>query len=245
MDFQNQTALVTGVSPDGGLGFEVAKLFLSEGASVVITGREADRNAQSVALLDPTGTRVRAIAADLSIPDDVRRLALEAGDVDILVNNAAAIAAGPTFDLADAGFDAMFAVNVRAPHILVAELAPAMVRKGHGQIVNISSIGAKLGTPGRAAYASSKAAIESLTKSWAVEFADTGIRVNAVAPGPMHGPKLLRAGTQVREAMGRSVPLGRTVGPDEIAQSVLFLASDRAGYATGSVFAVDGGRTVI
>ncbi|MCS5717722.1 SDR family oxidoreductase [Herbiconiux sp. CPCC 205763] len=245
MELSGQLALVTGVSPDGGLGFEIAKLFAAEGADVVITGRDENRNRQSAELLDPSGEHVRIVTGDLRNSEDVRRIAREAGPVTILVNNAAAIAAGPTTEVSDEGFADMFAVNVHAPHILVSELVPGMIAAGSGQIVNISSIGAKLGTAGRAAYASSKAAIESLTKSWAVEYAQTGVRVNAVAPGPMHGPKLLRAGAQVREAMGRTVPLGRTVGPDEIAQSVLFLVSTRAQYATGAVLAIDGGRTVI
>lgn len=233
-------ALVTGVGERDGLGFEVAKALVAAGAEVVISGRDGRRG---TSLASELGAEF--LAADLRDPRQVHGLAVRAGQVDILVNNAATISAGPTTDLELTGYDEMFAVNVRAPHLLVAALAPHMARAGYGQIVNISSIGAKLGTPGRAAYAATKAALESLTRSWAVEFADHGIRVNAVAPGPMHGPRVLRAGPDVVKQMGRSVPLGRTVAPAEVAAAVLFLAGGQADYATGSVLALDGGRTVI
>ncbi|MFE3270853.1 SDR family NAD(P)-dependent oxidoreductase [Streptomyces sp. NPDC059215] len=246
MEFENRVALVTGVGEEGNLGYEIAKILASNGADVIISSRNQESGDKLAATLDPTGKRVTFIGADLRNPNSVRQLASRAGTVNILVNNAAAIAAGPTEELSLSGFDDMFAVNVRAPHVLTAALLPGMIASGQGQIINISSIGAKLGTAGRAAYASSKAALESLTRSWAVEFAPHGIRVNAVAPGPMHGPKLLRNASQaVIAEIGKSVPLGRTVEPREVAEAVLYLASDRASYATGAVLALDGGRTVI
>ncbi|MFF2996650.1 SDR family NAD(P)-dependent oxidoreductase [Streptomyces sp. NPDC057950] len=246
MQLTGQVALVTGVGDEGSLGFEIAKIFAANDATVITSGRQEERGQDIARLLDPTGTRVSFIQADLRDPKSAQALAASSGAVSILVNNAAAIAAGPTSELDVHGLDEMYAVNIRAPHILTGALVPGMIAAGQGQIINISSIGAKLGTAGRAAYASTKAALESLTRSWAVEFAPHNVRVNAVAPGPMHGPKMIRnAGEAGLREIGKSIPLGRTVGPDEVAEAVLYLASDRASYATGSVLALDGGRTVI
>ena len=114
-----------------------------------------------------------------------------------------------------------------------------MIDAGRGHIVNISSIGAKLATPGRAAYAATKAALESLTRSWALEFAPHGIHVNAISPGPMHGPKMIRnAGEEALKQVGTTVPLGRTVAPQEVARAVLLLTSPDLSYATGSVLSL-------
>lgn len=239
------TVLVTGVGEPGSLGYEIAAGYTAAGARVVITGR-LDDYAPLAQRLDPTGSRVRFIQADLRHLEDVTRLARQAGPVSILVNNAATISAGPTAELDHRGFDAMYEVNVRAPHALVAAIVPTMVDAGRGHIVNISSIGARLATPGRAAYAATKAALESLTRSWALEFAPHGIRVNAISPGPMHGPKMIRnAGEEALRQVGTTVPLGRTVAPQEVARAVLVLTSSDLSYATGSVLALDGGRTLV
>lgn len=239
------TVLVTGVGEAGSLGYEIAKCFAAAGARVVITGRHDD-HAELARRLDPGGSRVRFIQADLRHLEDIARLTRQAGAVSILVNNAATISAGPTAELDHRAFDAMYEVNVRAPHALVASIVPTMVDAGRGHVVNVSSIGATLATPGRAAYAATKAALESLTRSWAVEFAPHGIRVNAIAPGPMHGPKMIRnAGEEALKRVGATVPLGRTVAPYEVARVVLLLTSTDLSYATGAVLALDGGRTLV
>jgi len=241
---ETDTVLVTGVGEQGSLGYEIAKSYTAAGARVVITGR-LDDYADLAEHLDPSGARVRFIQADLRNLADITKLVRQTGPVSILVNNAATISAGPTAELDPAGFDAMYEVNVRAPHALVAAIAPTMIEDGRGHIVNISSIGAKLATPGRAAYAATKAALESLTRSWALEFAPHGIRVNAVSPGPMHGPKMIRnAGEAALKQVGSTVPLGRTVAPHEVARAVLLLTSPDLTYATGSVLSLDGGRTL-
>ncbi|GAA4266019.1 SDR family oxidoreductase [Frondihabitans peucedani] len=243
MEFENDRVLVTGVGQAGSLGHEIAVAFSKLGAYVVASGRSAKAEQE---LLDVVGPdRTKFIQVDLLDPGSARDLARRAGDVTILVNNAATIEAGSTSSITDDGFDAMFAVNVKAAHQLVAELQPGMARAQRGSIVNISSIGAKLGTPGRAAYAASKAALESLTRSWGVEFASDGITVNAVAPGPLLNPRLRAAGGAAIAAAGSTVPAGRPVRTREVADVVVFLASQKARYATGSTLALDGGRTVI
>jgi NAD(P)-dependent dehydrogenase (short-subunit alcohol dehydrogenase family) len=136
-------------------------------------------------MIAEAGGRARFIAADLSDSADITRLASDAGDVEVLVNNAGFSLFGPTADIAAERFDALFASNVRAPFLLVAAIGPAMASRGAGSIVNVSSMAGRIGLNGAAAYGASKAALESMTRAWAVEFSPT-VRVNAVAAGPVY-----------------------------------------------------------
>jgi NAD(P)-dependent dehydrogenase (short-subunit alcohol dehydrogenase family) len=158
------TALVTGAT--AGLGRAVAKRLAQDGFSVIVVGRNADRGAQTVQEIAEAGGRARFIAANLDNPDDIQRLALEAGEIDVLVNNAGHSVWGPTEQLKVYEFDSMFASNVRAPYFLVAAFAPAMAARGTGSIINISSMSGSLGLPTTAAYGATKAALASLTQGW-------------------------------------------------------------------------------
>jgi NAD(P)-dependent dehydrogenase (short-subunit alcohol dehydrogenase family) len=243
MKLQDQRVLVTGAT--AGIGQETAKLFARRGAAVVITGRDTGRGAQTVAAIEAEGGRAEFIAADLKDLESVRGLAERAGEVDVLVNNAATVTAAPTLEQDVESFDMMFDVDVRAPFFLTAALLPKMIARGSGAIVNISSMGASVGVPFAPVAAATKAALESFTRSWAAAFGANGIRVNTVAPGPTRtggGVGALRDGL---EQLGSATPLGRTADPTEIAEAIVFLASPQASYVTGATVVVDGGFTAI
>ncbi|MFI1838467.1 SDR family NAD(P)-dependent oxidoreductase [Streptomyces olivaceoviridis] len=188
---------------------------------------------------------VRFVTADLSDSAAVRRLVEDAGAVDILINNASVMTFSPTTEQDLASYDAAFAVNVRAPFLLTALIAEKMAAAGGGSIVNVSSTAAGLGMPGMAVYGATKAALESLTRAWAAEFAASNVRVNAVAPGPMRTSKVVAALGPDMGGMGLTTALKRTSDPAEVAHVIAFLAGDRASYMTGAIVAADGGRTAI
>jgi NAD(P)-dependent dehydrogenase (short-subunit alcohol dehydrogenase family) len=246
MAFHGKTALMTGSGAIGGLGHATARILAAGGANVIITGTDPDRGAQVVDdVRAGAASTARFIPADLADPQAVQQLAEDAGAVDILVNNAGVVPFSPTTDQDLAAYDAAFAVNVRAPFILVAQLAPKMAAAGGGSIVNVSSTAAALGMPQMAVYGATKAALESLTRTWAAEFATSNVRVNAVAPGPMTTSKVAAAMGPDLGGMGLTTALKRTAAPAEVAQVIAFLAGDQAGYVTGAVVAADGGRTAI
>jgi NAD(P)-dependent dehydrogenase (short-subunit alcohol dehydrogenase family) len=182
-NLQNQKALVTGAT--SGIGHAIALQLARDGAEVIVHGRDTARGAKTVEEITSVGGRARFVAADLSKPADIRRLAKDVGDVDVLVNNAGAAVFSPTAELDVERFDALFASNVRAPFLLVAAFAPGMAARGRGSIINIGSMAGEIGLAGAAAYGATKASLSSMTRAWAAEFSPSGVRVNAVAPGPV------------------------------------------------------------
>jgi NAD(P)-dependent dehydrogenase (short-subunit alcohol dehydrogenase family) len=240
-DLEGQRALVTGAT--SGIGRAVALQLAGDGAEVLVHGRDATRGAETVEAITAAGGRAAFLAADLGDAADARRLAGEAGDVDILVNNAGISVWAPTADFDVDAYDAMFAGNVRAPFVLVGALAPGMAARGNGAIVSVSSMAADVGMAGGAAYGATKAALEAMTRSWAAEYSPSGVRVNAIAPGPVYTPT--PSGREFIRALGATTPLDRASQPEEIAEVVAFLASPRASYMTGATVAADGGRTAI
>jgi NAD(P)-dependent dehydrogenase (short-subunit alcohol dehydrogenase family) len=243
MELQDQRVLVTGAT--AGIGQETAKLFARRGAAVVITGRDTVRGAQTVAAIEAEGGRAEFIAADLNDIESVRRLAEQAGEVDVLINNAAVLKAGPTLEQDVESFDMMFDVDVRTPFFLTAALLPTMITRGSGAIVNISSMAASVGVAQAPVVAAAKAALESFTRSWAAAFGANGIRVNTVAPGPTRTDGAVGMLGDGAERLGSATPLGRSADPTEIAEAIVFLASPQASYLTGATVAVDGGFTAI
>jgi NAD(P)-dependent dehydrogenase (short-subunit alcohol dehydrogenase family) len=234
-----RTALVTGAT--SGIGRAAAIQLAREGAEVIVHGRDSKRGEEVVAEIIEALGMARFVAADLSDPVEVRRLADEAGEVDVLVNNAGFSWFGPTADLDVATFDALFDSNVRAAYFLVAALAPKMAANGGGSIINVASMAGGIGLAGAAAYGGTKATLAAMTRSWAAEFSPRGVRVNAVAPGPVY-----TAADPARiEALGATTLLGRAARADEIAQVITFLASPASAYITGATVAADGGRTAV
>lgn len=233
-ELAGRRALVTGGT--AGIGLEAARLLAAAGADVVITGRDRDRGAAAAAQLG-----VRFVAADLSDVESVSALVAQCGDVDVIVNNAASFPGALTVDQDLASFERTFDTNVRGTYFLVATLVPGMLARGGGSIVNVTSMVAFKGVAGASTYSASKAAVESLTRTWAAEFGPRGVRVNSVAPGPTATEGVVAEWGDTNEELGRALPLGRTAKPAEIAEAILFLASPRSSFITGSTLHADGG----
>ena len=240
-ELEGQRALVTGAT--SGIGRAVALELARDGAEVVVHGRNAERGAQTVDDITAAGGHASFVAADLTDAADLQWLASEAGDIDILINNAGISAFGPTAEFDPAVFDKMFANNVRAPFFLVAALAPGMAARGHGSIVSLSSMAGGIGLVGGAAYGATKVSLEAMTRAWAAEYSPSGVRVNAIAPGPVYTPT--PSGPEFISALGDTTPMRRASQPEEIAEVIAFLASPRASYITGATIAADGGRRAI
>jgi NAD(P)-dependent dehydrogenase (short-subunit alcohol dehydrogenase family) len=247
MTEQPVTALITGGT--SGIGFATARKLAQLGIHVLVLGRNAERGKKAVDEIRAAGGKADFISSELRGVDSAREVARNAielgnGHVDILINNAGIYPFGPTHEMTEDQFDRVYSTNVKAPYFLVAELAPLMANRGKGAIVNLSTMVADYGAPGMSLYGSSKAAINLLTKTWAAEYGPKGVRVNAVSPGPTR--------TEGTDAMGEGLeqlaaqaPAGRPATAEEIAEAIVFLATDRASFIQGAKLAVDGGRTAI
>jgi NAD(P)-dependent dehydrogenase (short-subunit alcohol dehydrogenase family) len=245
---RGRTALVTG-STDG-IGATIAVVLAAEGAHVIVTGRDAARGEKVTAQITEGGGLASFALADLASASGVRELAsaaraLAGGTPDILVNNAARlIPPGPTAETGADLIDAALAVNVKAVILLTGLLAPDMAARGHGAIINIGSINGLVGMPGSALYSATKAAVHSLTKSWAAEYGPAGVRVNTVAPGPTSTERTTALAGRLAPLLGRA-PARRASTPDEVARAVAFLASDEASAVHGATLSVDGGLSAV
>jgi NAD(P)-dependent dehydrogenase (short-subunit alcohol dehydrogenase family) len=235
-----KTALVTGAS--SGIGAAAARAFGAAGAKVILSGRDGAR--LGAVCRDIPGAT--AIAADLARSGEAERLAEQAltgGDLHVLVNSAGYGVTKSSPRLSESEIDGMLAVNVRASLILAARIGKTMQKRGHGSIVNVSSVVAALGTPFQAGYAATKGAVEAFTRSLAREFGPSGVRVNAVAPG-LIDTEMWQDSAGVpnfKEETGQGVTLRRWGTPETVADAILFLASDASAYITGEVLNVDGG----
>ena len=239
---EGRRALVTGASR--GIGAGVAAALDEAGARVALLARDRDALDKVAAGLSHDPVVVPADLADPTAPAAAAGAALDAlGGVDILVNNAALAARLPTLELNAEVIDRLYAVNVRAPLLLIAALLPSMLERGAGSIINFSSVSGVVGTPRRAAYAATKGAVDAFTRSLAMELGPSGIRVNSVAPGVVDTDLWARnkAIPGVVEQIEAQTPLRRWSTPDDIAGVVVFLASDAARFVTGETICADGG----
>jgi meso-butanediol dehydrogenase / (S,S)-butanediol dehydrogenase / diacetyl reductase len=236
--FEGRRALVTGAG--SGIGEAVARGLHAEGAEVVLADRDGDR-VQAVAA--DLGERATAVALDVRDEDAV---AAVMDGFDVLANVAGI---GSTTNAPDTALDVwedVFAVNARGTFLCCKHAIPAMIERGGGTIVNMGSVAGLVGLKNRAAYCASKGAVIAFTRALAIDHVGDGIRVNAVCPGTVDSPWVRRLVEDVGEsldALRARQPMGRLGSTDEIAQAVLYLASDAAAFVTGSALVIDGGLT--
>lgn len=241
------TALVTGGT--SGIGRATAVALAARGAHVVLSGRDRARGDDVVAGIRANGGKADFVQTSLDDEESARELARQAtelggGHVDILVNNAGIFPFGPTHEATEKDFDAAYTVNVKAPFFLVAELAPQMAARGGGAIVNVTTMVAEFGQAQMALYGSSKAALVLLTKSWAAEYGPSGVRVNAVSPGPTRTEGTAAMGEGL-DQLAALAPAGRPGTPEEIANAIAYLVGNEASFVHGAVLPVDGGRVAV
>ena len=246
---EGRTALVTGANQ--GLGRAFAQAMAAAGADVVVVGRHEDLNQDAATdIADRTGRRTTVGTGDVTDPEDVRRIvseALSAHDrIDILVNNAGICFHRPALEVPDDEFASVFDVNVTGLWRMSKAVAPSMIEAGGGSIVNVGSMSAMIVNrpQWQPAYNASKAAVHQLTKSLAAEWAPHNIRVNAIAPGYVKTEMSPVDEPQFRQHWIDDVPMKRYATPEEIAPSVVYLASDAASFTTGAVLVTDGGYTL-
>ena len=239
----SKTALITGATSN--IGRAIAIAFAAQGANVIVSGRDAPRAAEVVQTIHNAGGHAEFVAAVLDGSArashelaDAARDAL-GGRIDVLVNNAGIFPSSTTPAVDEAMFDEVYAVNVKAPFFLTAAIAPQMNASGSGSIINLGSWVARLGIPIGALYASTKGAMETLTRAWAAEFGSPGVRVNAISPGVVRTP----IDNDPAAAMMHGTPYGAFGTPEAIAHAAVYLGSDESRFANGTVIDVDGGRT--
>ena len=239
--------LITGALT--GIGLATARAFAQEGARIVVSGRRDEAGQALAKELRALGAEAEYVQADVRHEDDVRNLVDQTvarfGRLDVAVNNAGTEGkSGPVTEQSADSYSATFETNVLGTLLSLKHELRVMLPQGHGSIVNLSSTLGHTGARGASVYSASKHAVEGLTKCAALEAAGSGVRVNAVAPGPVDTEMLSRfTGTADRKAgLVAGVPLKRMGRPEEIAQTIVFLASDKAPFLTGQVVGVDGGK---
>ncbi len=244
-----KAAIITGAA--SGIGAATARRFHAEGAAVLIVDVNGQDAAALARSLDPSGRQARDLTADVQSEAAVRACVAAAQDawgrLDIVVNNAGVPSRMSLEELTSEEIDRVVGVNLKGPLLLCKHAMPIMQRGGGGAIVNVASISSTCGIPGQFIYAPSKGALAQMTRQLAVEYAVHNIRVNAVAPGTIDTP-MLRSGGSDPERHKRTLdwllarhPIGRFGQPEDVANAILFLASDEASFITGANIAVDGG----
>jgi NAD(P)-dependent dehydrogenase (short-subunit alcohol dehydrogenase family) len=248
-----RNAIVTGGA--AGIGFAIASAFAREGANVALLDVDAGRAATSAQTLAATGATAVGLGASVTdeaaVADAVDAARAALGSIDILVNNAGIAVFGRVDTTSLVDWERVMAVNVTGTFLVSRAVLPIMLAAGRGAIVNLGSVAGLVGIGGMAAYCAAKGAVVNLTRQMSADFAGKGIRVNCVCPGTVGttdlGRQLLGTDTSPEASARRlaKYPIGRLGEPQEIAEAVVFLASDEASFVTGAAFAVDGGMTSI
>lgn len=246
--FNDKAGLITGGS--SGIGRATAIAFGREGANVVIADLEMSRGAaeQTVADVIAQGGKAIFVPTDVSSAQDVENLVAQTvatfGGLDFAFNNAGVHTAGFTDDIAEHEFDRVMSVDAKGVWLCLKYEIAHMKRRGGGVIVNAASVAGLVGTPQAAAYVAAKHAVVGLTKAAAGEFANMGIRINAVAPGAIATPMVLELPASTQESLMAPQPLQRLGQPEEVAEAVLWLCSDKSSFVLGAILSVDGGATL-
>ena len=252
MMFKNKTVVITGGGT--GIGRELARMFLEEGANVVINGRRTAKLKETKLALDPTDNHIALYAGDISKPGTARKLIQTAinrfGGVDVLINNAGIFKPTPFLEHSEDDYNAYMDIILGGTFYASQAAIPEMQKNGGGSIVNTGSMWATqaiAATPS-SAYSAAKAGVHALTRNLAIEFAADNIRVNAVAPAVVETPvyNTFMSDEEVSEVLptfNSFHPLGRNGQPEDVASAILFLASEQASWITGTVMPVDGGVT--
>lgn len=244
--FTGKTVLITGASR--GIGFAIAEAFAKAGAHLALCATHESAVQQAAAALAQYGTKIYTQAVNVARAEDcdslVANTVKELGGLDVLVNNAGITKDNLAVRMSEQDFDAVIDVNLKGTFLMSRAALKVMFKKRSGNIVNISSVVGQMGNPGQANYVASKAGIIGLTKTLAKEFGSRNIRVNAVAPGFVQTAMTDQLPEDVKANALEAVPLKRFATAQDIANAVLFLASEDAAYITGQVLAVNGGLYV-
>lgn len=251
MQLEDKVAVVTGGT--SGIGLATVRRFVAEGATVVVLAKEKDECESLAELAARQGWPVRTVAGDVGDPSawaETLTLAAEFGPVEVLVNNAGYGIQGTVVDTSVDAWEALFRTNVTGTFLGCQAVLPQMLEAGQGSIVNVASVAGQVGMSRRAAYCASKAAVVGLTRAMAVDHSAQGVRTNAVAPGTTDSPYFDKIAADLEDPVayraylaGRQL-VNRLADPVEIAEAIVFLASDASSFATGSVLTVDGGMSV-
>lgn len=238
-----KVAIVTGASR--GIGRAIALALAAQGAKVVASARNAEALAGLVEEIKGLGGEATAVAGDVAVEADAAKLVEEAvatyGQLDILVNNAGITRDGLLLRMKSEDWDAVLDTNLKGAFLCIRAAAKVMSKQRSGRIINMSSVVGEMGNAGQANYCANKAGLLGLTKSVAKELARRNVTVNAITPGFIVTDMTENMTDKAREAMTEQIPLGRLGESDDIANAVLFLASDQASYITGQVLGINGG----
>ena len=240
---RNRCSIIAIVTGSGrGIGRGVAMCLARAGAHVVIADQVAQRIASVTAAVEDLGVQALGIPTDVSRTDEVKRMTVDRFDkIDILLNNAGTLVVKPMVEQTEEEWDRVLDVNLKGVFLCCRHVLPEMIARQRGAIVNIASIAAFHVTVPHVPYAASKAGVVALTRDLAYEVGRLGIRVNAIAPGPIETPMVGIVSDEQRQAIAKSILLGRMGQPEDIGNAAVFLASDAASYITGATLPVSGG----